>query len=255
MFYGLDFIYNGIPSDTFGLKIVEFGSSGEREDMTAVSYSVEEEKVRRKPVPYFFGVEQNDKLKFSMTIARQEALDRYDNGVITKWLFNKQYNELKVIQPDLNGVYYRCILTNPKKVQYGNLAYAISFDVECNAPYGFTEEITDTYNITTSATINHYSPSCSNDYLYPKLEITVGSTTTNFSIINTSDANREFKFTSIAPSQVITVTNDLGIITSTGSASLTQFNKKWFRILPEYNVLTVTGSATLKIIARYPLIS
>ena len=254
MFYGLDFIYNGIPSDNFGLKVVNF-DSGQMDDMTAVSYDIEEQKVRRRPVPYFFGVEQNEKLKFTLTIAREEILDRYDKSVINKWLFNKQYNDLKIIQPDLNGVVYRCILTNPQQTQFGNLAYALKFDVICDAPYGYTEEITNTYSITGTQTISHYSPSANRDYLYPKLIITLGSTTTSFSITNTTDNNRIFSFSGVGASQTITVNNDLGIITATGNASMSNFNKKWFRLLPEYNSLSISGSATVQIIAKYPIIS
>ena len=255
MFAGIDFVYNEIPSDKFGFLIGEIGGKGSREDMTALSYTIIEEKIHRNPKPYYYGVEEDNKLQFEMTIFREIPLDRYDEGAIAKWLFNKQYNDLTIIQDDLNGIYYRCMFLNPRKVQFANKPYAIKFDVVCDSPYAWTEEITKEFTVnSTATTLSLYSPSTVNDYLYPKLEIITSSSTTSFSLYNMTDSDtREFKFSGLQTSQTITVDNNLGIITSNKNASSQNFSKKWFRLLPEDNVLKATGACTLKVIAKYPI--
>ena len=258
MFTGIDFIYNNIPSSNFNFKIISF-DDGKQEKMTSISYNIIEERVQRRSVPYFYGVSVAENLSFEMIIGRLEPIDRYDKAVINKWLFNQQYNDLKIIQYDLSDVVFKCILTEPQQVQIGNLTYALKFTVVCNAPYGFTSVDTKEYNFAEAPNplyqIEHLSLSSVNEYLYPILDITTTSGT-EFSIKNITDNNRITTITNLnAGGNRIIMNNDLGTITKDTILTLTGFNNKWFRLLPGVNELEILkGTGTLKIIAQYPVV-
>ena len=257
MFTGLDFIYNNIPSDIFDFKIISF-DDGMQEKMTAISYKIIEDRVQRRSVPYFYGTTIAENLSFEMIIGREKAIDRYDKAAINKWLFTQEYKDLKIIQDDLQSVIFKCIFTEPEQVQIGNIPYALRFTVICNAPYGFTEELTSSYNFTeptgSPVSFYHYAPTSVNEYVYPIL--TISTTGTEFSIKNVTDNNRITSINGLnAGSPVnLVINNDLGIITKDTLLTLSGFNKKWFRLLPgnnELQILKGTGSFSIK--CRYPI--
>jgi phage-related protein len=80
-------------------------------------------------------------------------------------------------------------------------------------------------------------------YLYPKLVITMNNSGGNVTITNSSDASRVFSFTGLLTSEVITIDNSLQQITSsTGLLRMSNFNKKFFRLIPEINNLRFQGN-------------
>ena len=91
MFNGLDFIYNDVPSEAFGFKIVEL-NGGEREDQFGISYSVLSEKIRLNPVPYFYGTEIEPNLSFTMTIAREDYMDAHTMRMVDRWLSRPRFS-------------------------------------------------------------------------------------------------------------------------------------------------------------------
>lgn len=256
MFSGTNFIFDKVPSETYNLYLVDFGENS-KEDMFGVTYEIEEEKIKRNPVPYFYGIEQTPTLQFKMTVASEKELDRYDRHAISKWLFKKDYKYLQIDQEDIGNVYYRCIFLNPQKIQFGNCAYALQFDVKCDAPWAWSEEHVYEYTLSSSTTnIEFRNLSNYNDYLYPEIEFTLSITDTNFSITNSSDNSRIFEFTELNPSEIIYVNNQRKqVVSSEDTNRLCNFvDKKWFRLVPGTNQLIVSGKGSLEIRLRYPIL-
>jgi hypothetical protein len=246
-FFGSNFIYDNITSESFNLKIGYLNSGGTQESTSGSNIKIISDKVRRKPKPYFYGVEIEPVLEFDMFVYSEVALDIYDLSAINKWLYGRQqYKWLQVQQENgMEGIWYNCFLTNPQDIYIGNLPYCKKFTVVCDAPWAWTDEFTYNYTITTpnqSIIFNNLSD-CADDYLYPYVSFTISSTTTNFSIKNNSDNGREFKFTNISGNETITVNNELQIITSsTLNNRLNNFNLKWLRLVSGNNSLIVNGN-------------
>ena len=80
------------------------------------------------------------------------------------------------------------------------------------------------------------------DYLYPDVSFKTNNIGSGIVVTNASDAGRIFQFSSILADETIDVDNELQIITSdSGLKRMTQFNKKWFRLVPGLNNLNIQG--------------
>lgn len=248
-FYARNFIYNGVMSQELGLTI----SSANAESTTDSGSNVNPiiQKIYRRPVNYLLGVEQAPNLTFPVSFNSESKINAVLAAKVELLLFGKMgYKKLQVIQPDMSDFYWNCFLTDPQLKTVGGEIVGWDATVNCNAPWGFSFQKTAIYP--TSSTfytppianiqIAYNNRSGNNDYSYPIIEFTMGVAGGSFGIINTSDDNRTFSFTGLSANEVITVDNDLQIITSsTGLYRLNKFNKKFLRLVYGLNNLVFNG--------------
>jgi len=246
-FYGSDFMFDGKPSRLYGLFLANFDSSMIKSPAGSDIEAFKRYTYRRAR-PYLYGVSPTPVLEFPITIVSHQYIDATTRSLIEAWLFgHKGYKKFQPIQSDLSNVYYNCLLKNPKSVFVGNLQMGIECTVEADAPWGWLTEKTTTKTFAGSSLVNDtfsfYNSSADNDYLYPELIITTNVSGCNISITNNTDSGRVFSFSDVAANEVLTVDNDRQIISSsTGLTNrLGKFNKKWFRLLPGNNNITVAG--------------
>lgn len=253
MFSGLNFVFNGIPSEKFGLKIGFIGNSGVKDSYSGVSQSIEEIKIKRVDKPIFFGTEKSGKISFELLLFSEEEIDTYDRQAIDRWLFQNEYKYFKIEQEDYNGLFFRCIITQSPKVDVGNVPYMKRITITCDSPYVYTDEYT--YNITSTSTpssLNITNLSNINGYSYPEFVITT-TTSGNVTIKNNTDS-RTFLLSELNNAETITVNNDIKILSSdSGIKRISNFNKYWFRFLPDINNITFTGNFNVAIKIRYRL--
>lgn len=251
-FEAYDFIFRGIPSERYGLKIGYVDSSVKDTNLGS-NVSIVEDKVRRNPVPYFYGTEITPPLSFDMFIFSEEDLDAFDRQAIGQWLFGRQnYEFLQIEQADMESIFYNAILMNPQNWNVGNRKFAIRFTVRCDSPFAWTDEITQTFTINGVTNITYRNYSDSHEYYYPQIVYT-NTTGNSISIVNNSDNGREFNVSALSPGEVLTIDNNLQIFeTSVGENRLNDFNFKWLRFNTGYNSLVATGNGTLQITARFP---
>ena len=164
------------------------------------------------------------------------------------WLFgHATYKKLQIMQPDLQDMYFNCILSSPQVFKSGNMIKGFSCRVICDSPFGWAFPKVSTYTYTSSQNnlaLLFMNLSNDNYYLFPTVQITMNSFGGSFSITNTSDGSRIFGFTALSPNEIITVNNDLGIVTSsTGFKRLANFNKNWLRFKKGANSLLINGQA------------
>lgn len=257
MFKGIEFQYDGKSSSDFSLKIVKFSQSGLDTDSIGVPLEIEESKIKRNAKPFFYGVETTPKLSFKLELAYmpnenvQTYIPRGVMGSISKWLFKREYKELKIIDADYSNIIYNCMFQNPKQIEVGNVAYGIEVDVICDRPYGFRRQnISKT--IVGSSTFNIKNLGFDNDYIYPEIEFT---TSNSFSIKNNTDNNNTFAFTGLGTNETIYVNNERQeIISSTGLNRNSNFNSNWFRLTPDYyNNITIIGSGAVEFRIEFPM--
>lgn len=266
MFYGTEFVFDEISSEVYGLMLVNF-NSGKISNEIGNGYQIEEESIPGILKPIKLNSALRDKLSFDITFARQSELDRYDKGVIYKWLFNKDYKKLRIVQDDLVDVVFNCILTNPREEVLFGYTYAVTVTVVCDSYFATSIELEYSKTIGTGvSTDSIYIPSCANEYIYPKLLIATNvNQSCNLSIKNLTDSStRATSFQSLSSIENLTLDNNFGIIKSTGSSTIANFvSKKWLRLLPGDNSLeytltntsgaAVTGTVVLTYIYDYPI--
>ena len=86
---------------------------------------------------------------------------------------------------------------------------------------------------------------------YPRVRFTPANISQSFSLTNTTDNNRLFRF-EFRPvpngTEIITVDNKRQIVTSSaGNNRFRDFNKRWFRFQRGNNLIIAEGNGTLEI--------
>ena len=245
-FFGSEIIYDGIPSSTFGLRLVNF-STGKSDSNAGGEITIIQKYIPRRSIPYYYGRMQNIPLEINLTLASEQPIDAKSRNSIEKWLIGRdRYLPLSVVQSDLDGVTYYVIFKQGTNNYMGNLNRSIEIKGTCNAPWPFEypNVLTKSYSGSSivSEDFTFANTSSDSDYLKPSLVFTTSAIGTSCNLTNHTDNNRLFSFTGISANETITVDNDKGIISSdTGLRRMTYFNKNFFRLVPGQNDLTLAG--------------
>lgn len=244
-FNAYDFVYDGIPSHTFDLKIITFDDGGLFSGVGSSNVDILTQRVLRKSKLYYLGRIQQPVLEFPFTFGTAHELSGMDRDLISAWLFGRSgYKKLEVLQDDLNSAWFNCFMTEPEPQYIGGINYAFKCNVVCDSPFAYspTKTIVTGSFAGESYDFSIYNHSSDDDYLYPVVEFTL-SGANNFSLTNLTDNNRVFTFTGLLSTETITVDNDIQtVVTDSGINRLSKFNKNWFRLVPKINNLRVTSS-------------
>ena len=247
-FYGASFIYNGVPSETYGLRIAEIDADAVTRTMGSSAMEIYEQKIYRRAQPYFFGATPSPKLSFPFSAFSEDEIDADLFQRIQKWLFSsRSYKKFQIDQPDVQNIYFNAILNDPQIVRVGNIIKGFSCMVTCDSPFAWNFPKTTLYEYTSSVVdsveiFNNTSDDIGN-YLYPSLEITMNNIGGDLRIENESDSNRITEFDALSPSEIIDIDSSLQTLSSsTGLRRLTNFNKKFLRLIPGINRLHIQGN-------------
>jgi hypothetical protein len=267
-FYATDFIFDGIPSEEHGLII----SSSDGESYTAGSHNVEliTDEIYRRHTPYFYGVRQAQMLDIPGSIRSINGeITQEDASYIQTWLFGQMtFKELRIVQPDMEGYYFKCFLLDPEIVRVGNIIVGFDFRIQLDSPFGYGEEITTEYTNPATSTVTFFNESSNNYYTYPTVIIEIASTgTTNryAKVTNQSDNNRVFQLgdsvDKLNVSEYIIINNDLqSIMSYTNSGMGTETtdrriqdlkNSYFFRLKKGVNILYFESVDVAKFIIKY----
>jgi len=249
-FWGLNFIFDGTPSETFGLIIGEMDASTNSTGAGSSNVELLTETVFKRPKPYFFGAKQAPVLEFDISFLTQYPFNMLDVNAIQSWLFGHPvYKKLEIVQSDMDGIYVNCMLTNPVVVYNSNMPVGFSCHVICDSPFAYGYDETKTYTFTdinVNRTEIFVNESANNFYTYPRLILTVNSYSGIITITNLDDNSRQFVIGTTTnpclPGEQITFDNDLGMVTTTSTQNrMSSFNKNWFRMVRGVNRLKFQG--------------
>ena len=262
-FFGRSFMFDGVPSEVYGLYIMDIDANAINQSMASSSMEIKEQKVFRRPTPYFLGATPSPKLQFEFSAYSEEGIDADTFQIIARWLFSsRKYKKLQIDQEDIRNIYFNCIMNDPKIVRVGNIIQGFTCTVLCDSPYAWLYPRTVSYTYTdpnlNDSPITFYNASDdSGSYLYPdSLIITMNNFGGNCRIVNTSDNDRTFLLSNLLAGEVITMDCNLQTISSsTGLKRLENFNKNFLRLSPGVNYLKLTGnvgslSMTTKFVAK-----
>jgi phage-related protein len=249
-FYAKSFSYDGQSSEMYNLSIANLddGSSTVSSPGSG-KISIIDQFIYRRISPFFYGVHFDSRLSFPVSFFSPDEIDSVSLSYAQQWLFSSlSYKPLAIIQPDLDDILAYCIFTDPQIIRAGNIIYGLSATCECSSQFFYTYPKSVSYAYTSppyQSPITFFNNSHIQNYLYPSIIFLMNSTGGTLNIINTSDTYRSFMFAGLQPNEVISVNNDLGIISSsTGALRLSNFNKNFLRFVPGLNQLLVSGNVS-----------
>ena len=182
---------------------------------------------------------------------------------INSWLMSPQVPRLFKI---IGGEYFSeniefFVTFTEVTTEHTSSPYEMSFTAVCDAPYGYTPEIT--YNITSSSTITrtcviNNTSDCYEDYIYPLIKISPKSHGT-ITIQNVTDNNGTMKISALKDDdfyidcqhlKIYDITNSIISFEDLGVKDID--NIYWLRLAYGENELRFTGDATFELIYREP---
>lgn len=252
-----DFIFNGTKSIDMGLYIVSI-EGGLHSDKIYGGQSIIEERVGKRPNPYFNRTEKQPiefEVTFSLLEGKWTPEKRFE---IAKWLIHEDYKPFQTVD-DL-GKYYYAMVINPWDLEYNgeDKGYVrVTFRTDAFhawSPVYYQEfdlrNNTDTTNIILENKSNVYK------YYHPKIEFKLYDNSTGILIKNLSDGGREFKFEDLFEGETVSVDNEGRFIKSdlADVYRLSNFNRKWLRLVYGQNNIEVIGKCILKIKSQFPIV-
>ncbi len=254
-FTSYEFTYAGESSLEHGLMIYDIDGKNQSDVSFGNTADIIETRTNRRIQPLFFGVNYNKKsLEFKLVFGAFEPLDRYQLEEISLWLTGYQTPQwLTIDQPDLEGIQFKCLITQLTPISIGWLQYAFEATIVCDCSYAYSLPFEKTYTISGETEVLFRNESTVREYFKPYMTFAPASGTTSLSIVNESDNDREFLLTGIPASSVITVDNNNGIIRETvdNTNLYPGFNYKFLRLVHGDNHLVITGNGTLTISGRF----
>lgn len=242
-FWATSFVFNGVPSEAFGLFLISEDGAGVLQNTGSNSVELYTQTIYRKATPYFFGTQQTPTLSFSLCFASLEPISALEQQVIQKWLFGQNsYKKLQIMQCDMYDVYFNCFLTNPTLTTVGNYAYSFKCDVICDAPWAWEYPKEVNYGPFVGAgNIVFNNISDDNYYMRATWVITLDDNTTSFQINNLTDSS-SCTFINLSPNEVITIDSSRSIIKSnTGLLRVGNMSGILPRFVPGQNEIQIVG--------------
>lgn len=257
--YGRTFTYNGTNSSAYDVVLCSF----ERPDNiteTAIKYTINKSEITpNKHIVNMYNRKYDDVLKFEIGICKPDGkpFERVLRQEIVGWITSPNIPALLHVddfdEDDYHlNIDYFCLCTGYKEFNISGKINGLIFEMECNAPFGFsTEEITK-FDINGSGDVFITNTSDEWEHVYyPVLEL-VGKSTGLVTIVNNlfPDDIMELK---IKNGQSLFVNNQNGDIYD--NIGLFDYendtNLKWLRLKHGENVISITGDVKGCIKCRY----
>ena len=253
MFSATYFTYDGVFSGLYGLMIADFDDSSVIETN---AFSPSLNTVKPPALNRFFhnGITYDEAPQHPFSIISEHPIQPSIRRKIISWLFGKDtYRVLKIYQPDLEGVFYKCVFTSIDIIYInGNChGFRVTANFDSFYQYEFKEPILITGNGAEIVQEINNQSDINDNYIYPTVTFCTTAPVGDYdiSIINKSDnPSRAFRFQGLLANETITVDNELKHISSSiGGERLSNFNKNWLRLKPGVNELSIVLNGTASI--------
>lgn len=257
--YGSHFEYSGISSNDYGLIIGNVETS--RQVMLSGSKSGVTIFSRSAKKRYLIDDDYSGSpISFEVEIITEDGqcLELAKRRDIEKWLFNHRDYRKLYIEDGKEGEtyeyvdgkklrnYLNCRLINPEKLEYngGIVGYKATLEADSNM-YWQDETIKEfTVNNESEDTITNITVNVNTDleeYIYPKVSITIGNSGGNIIIANNTDSSeRQTQFIEIGAESTIIMNGELNFINEEYYEKFKHRN--FIRLLDGENNLTIQGN-------------
>lgn len=248
------FTYAGIYSGDYDLIFANVDSSA----INQLSGEISGQTVfnKRTKQRYLVGDDySNSPISFDIDIVTKNAsfINEYNRREIEKWLFNRHsYRRLDIdnscegVDSDIKNVFMMCRFVSPRYIEtaYGIIGYNVT--VELDSGWAYEEETIEEYTFTDgdSSTMNLFSINVDtdiDDYIYPRVDVTMGSTGGSFIMVNQTDNSSRFtSITNIAGGGSVAMRGDINYISGNHYSDFAHSN--FVRLLDGKNNFTITGN-------------
>lgn len=246
-YYAYDFIFDDIPSEKFDVFICSIDKSMKSEEDGGGNVKIHTDKTFKMEYNYLLGIEHDDVFEFKFTFGSKTPKDRFDVSLINNWLIgHNHYKKLQILQEDMTSIFFNCIINDFKITSFGNLPYVFECNVICDRGWALENARTYNYNISQNPQrIAHNNTSHKNNITLPIIEFTTNNADATVSIINESNKRYETKFTGLSNGETISMNGQTEIITSSMRLRrLNNFNNHWFELVPNQNIIVVSGDVS-----------
>ena len=261
-FYGSSFSFDGVSCEEYGLMMYDFDSHTQGNSKYASGMKIMEDRLPMLNRSLFYGAYYEEPLEFTLvfgadedTAANDVPIDRQDVEVIGSWLTgHNEYKWLVIDQPDMEGLRYRCIITDLETIEVGMCKWAFQCTVHCDSPYAYTLPKIEQYVVDGERDVVLHSRSSANNPYYPEIVISLDGSN-SFSITNLSDNNRSTEFTDLPQTtDTIRVSGDTGVVSAESGLNMYQnFNFVFPRLVRGDNHLKIMGQGTILFICSFPV--
>ena len=255
-FYGTTFIFDGIPSEEFGLYLYDFADNAQADGKIGSTVEIHENRLWDSYLPIHYGVSENKAMEFDLICSvdsNEHRLDRFDLAKISGWLKQPGYRYLQIVQPDYEQFRYKSIVSDIELITVGLDVIGLKIHVVCDGPYAYfaPEEIEFTCNNTLFVPFNNRSNI--NRYYYPKMVIETDGG--DIKITNKTDGDREFILSGLPTSTIaITIDGANSIITSNSDLNVyDHFNFCFVRCVRGNNNFSLSGNFKVKFLTEFPV--
>ena len=257
--YGKNFIFNGISSEKYNLVLCSIDSHEPNRETGLTQTLNKGELNPHRNTPNLYSVQYSDVLKFDITIIKRNNLpiENNERREIVAWLTSPIfYTSFKIEDCEVNGYHenieYFVKSTGCTDFMPSGYISGLTFNFECNAPYGFSEQESNTFvcNGSTKISINNTSDELFQDY-YPTI-IVKGTSTGEVTFINNKYPENPMKI-NIKNGQTLIIDCQNGNINDNTNTFdyETDTNLIWLRLVHGHNNITISGNCTGEIQCRY----
>ena len=248
--------------DEYGVTLASFDIPDSKRE-TGISYEINSSDITPyRPVANYYNKRYREPLKFNITFIKMCRDTNYfsmdeQRKIVRIITSPTDYRILRILDYDDNsyhyGIEYDCICTDYQEVSINNQIVGLTFSFQCNAPYGYYNEVSTSFNTSSSTTITIDNYSDEREALYyPKIELK-SSDTGSVVIKNEQTPDNDMQLevyngqTLYIDCDACDISDDIEMFKYS-----TDTNLKWLSLLPGKNKITITGNVSGKITCRYP---
>lgn len=264
MLSATEFIYDGIPSSQYNLKIASFNNDNIQET-PYLAPAITAVKSKKSKKFFYAGINYEELPTYTFSILKDNQQDEGEVIISDKqrreilgWLVGRKgFRDLIIKQSDRMMYLYKCIFSVADIIYFNGYCVGFKITATFDSPFCYCQKST---NIKTSngqaymsVIIDNSDSDLWDEYSYPLIRfkpfgyIDNDKTIVAYNESDDPDGNRIFSFKEGALNEEVVVDNENKIITGVG-ATLDKFSKKWLRVRRGYNIVKVRINGQFEII-------
>lgn len=240
-----DFVYDGIRLSDLGYAIVSF--DGARDDEVDTDSQLSFNHVsffRGKKQPFITSVYE-EPLEFELYIAKNLCgysqdmkasnynISVRDMAFLKRWLSRTTPHKLTAVNDEYNGIYWNGSF-NIEEYVLGDGRIGAHLTFECDAPYGYKEEVTIRGSLNADESYEYNCMSDEIGWIYPTIKIDIQQDG-DLNITNAAD-NRTVEIKGCVTGETITIDNNMQIRTNVQSHKIADdFNYVFYRVINSFD--------------------
>ncbi|PLR99652.1 distal tail protein Dit [Bacillus sp. T33-2] len=241
----ISIVYDGIHLlEENGIQIND--DSGLFTEAFIATKTINEEKIRGKDEPYYFGVER-EPLSFPLSFYFDESLSDERRREIARLLDKEYYKPLFSVD-DPQRIYYAMCVDSSQHIHNGIQMGYVTLNFRTNSPYAYSPVYFDEFDFSENTVdgteftfVNNGDMECK-----PYLSITMIENG-DLKIVNFSNSGQEFKFTSLVKDEIVTVDCESEEIDSSITYRFDDFNDQYLSFVRGNNYLKIYGKCLIKL--------